>query len=194
MKELYHSALTEELEIGKEIIQAKFNGDIVFRHDITCGLPGDFNRCDILYSEPSWLQGYSKFINRAGKETSNYNQYLASLSEIIETADKPIWIILGAHAYSRIPKPDRTLNIQLHNYRTTVLGWNDDTEYSFKTNYDFITELARTYNCVGDFCCGYGNTGKIFKEHNKSFVMSDINGKCVYQVAKELMGYEKASA
>ena len=190
MSKIYHSALQEPIDCDTEIIQAEFNGDIVFRNDITTGLSKKYEKCDVLYSEPSWMQGYNKFINRAGKEKSNYNQYLSSISEIVESCGKPIWIVLGAHAYSRITKPERVLNMKLHGYSTTVLGWNDYNEYAFTDNYDFINELAKIYNCVGDFCCGYGNTGEIFKNNGKSFVMSDINGKCVYQVARRLFGYE----
>ena len=53
-----------------------------------------------------------------------------------------------------------------------------------------MRSLAIRFNYVGDFCAGYGNTCRIFKEHGKSFIASDINPKCVYYIAKTLMNYE----
>lgn len=189
MKKIYHSALQEELSIKNEILMCKNNGDIVRKVDICNGLHKDFESCDVLYSEPAWLDGYQKFMERSNSQ-STYKNYLSALCEIIESTSSPIWLVIGKHAHKKLLTPDRIERVKIHNYWTTLLGWNDDNEYSFNTNYDFINQIAERYERTGDFCCGYGNTGKIFKEHGKGFVMSDINGKCIYYIAKELMGYE----
>lgn len=189
---IYHSALKSIRPIGgeRELDRYEHNGCIVFRHDICNGLTDDFNYCDVLYSEPAWLDGYELFIDRANKERSNYDQYLKSIATIIEQWDKPIWLIIGKHARNKLPVPDRMEPIGIHGYQTEILGWNDNQKYQFKTNYDFIYELSNQYSCIGDFNCGYGNTGKIFKKAGKAFVMSDINGKCIYYIASEIMDYE----
>jgi hypothetical protein len=189
---IYHSALNEELNIDKEIMMCKNNGSEVHKHDICHGLPSYYDKCDVLYSEPAWLDGFQKFMHRAESE-GVYDEYLKAISDIISESKKPTWLIIGKHAHKKIPKPHRVEPIKIHNYWTTMLCWNDENEYSANTNYDFIEQISEKYQCVGDFCCGYGNTGKAFLNKGKQFVMSDINGKCVYHIAKELLGYEDSN-
>lgn len=190
MKQAYHSALQDELEIDKEILMCKNGGNEAHQHDICYGLPGYFEKCDILYSEPAWLDGFDKFIKRANGEKAIYDEYLLALTGIIQEGNKPLWLVIGKHAHKKLPKPERIEEIKIHNYKTTILGWNDQNKYSFVSNYDFIDQISNHFQFVGDFCCGYGNTGKAFISKGKRFVMSDINGKCIYYIAKEMMGYE----
>jgi len=191
----YHSSLTSinPLDISFEIEKFESNGNIVLRNDL-CSmkkLPDEFRNCDILYSEPAWKSGYEKFIARAKKEQSQYQEYIMAINDVILHEKRPIWIILGSHILSKFKKLDQIIPINLHGYMTNLCGWNDLHDYgTFKTNYDFVAKLAEKFSCVGDFCAGYGNTGRIFQEHQKKFILSDINGNCIYQIAKSLMGYK----
>jgi hypothetical protein len=189
MKHAYHSGLKDELILSTNLNYYKHKSNVVFIHDIDNGLPKEYNICDVLYCDPPWLSGYEKFMNRAGKKEISYKKYIYSLSKIIENNTKPLWLIIGKYTTKRLPKYHRIHKIKLHNQESSLLGWNDSNNYSFKNNFDFLNELAKIYNCIGDFNCGYGNSGRIFKENGKNFVMSDINGKCVFYIAKTLMDY-----
>lgn len=200
MKKTYHSALKEPLPIGYELDAWSDFYNLVFRKDlreISIQSPDHisayFNKCDVFYTEPAWADGYEKFIERAGHEHSSFEEYLHHLYRIvaeIQKDKKPLWMLMGSHALNYLPDPDRIEKIKLHGYTTNLLGWNDKHEYLFTDNYDFIRQLAERYIRVGDFNCGYGNTGRIFQEAGKKFIMSDINAKCIYYIAKTLMGYE----
>lgn len=191
----YHSALKSvpSVNVMKELDRHDAGGNHVFRLDVCNGeLPVIFEQCDVLYSEPAWQSGYAEFMNRASRERSTYAEYIAAMNKIIARfrARCAIWLVLGAHVMKRITEPERKLPTTIHGYEAFLCGWNDGKIYgTVKTNYDFIKELARDYSRVGDFCAGYGNTGRIFKESGKHFVLSDINGKCVYYIATTLMGF-----
>jgi len=200
MKKVYHSALKDPLMIEQEMNMWSDGINLAMRADIrkldlwvenNNRLYEDYySHCDVYYTEPSWLDGYEKFMDRADQERYSFEEYLLHLHRLVKECIRPLWMVIGTHALKQLPKPDRLEKIKLHGYHTNLVGWNDQQEYSFTDNYDFIRQLAEKYNCVGDFNCGYGNTGRIFKESGKKFIMSDINGKCIYYIAKTLMGYE----
>lgn len=188
MKEIYHSALKAEQYTEKDIVRMSMNGNTVFVHDITEGLPEEFDVCDILYSEPSWLDGYVKFLERAEKPfSSTYGVYIQSLWKIIERRKTPVVLLTGKHAIGSLPPYDSTTRVKLHGYMTDYYAWGlDISRVRPKNGYELIGWLSERYGCVGDFCCGYGNTGRIFQERGKHWVMSDINAKCVTYIARNL--------
>ena len=189
MKQVYHSALRDELDVNKELDYFTDGNNIVFRYDICKGFHQYGDSCDLLYSEPSWEAGYKKFLDRAGKEQSVYKDYMNAVSDIVKQTSKPTWIILGKHA-QKFFDLDRVESIVLHGYKTNVCGWNDNNDYKFGvSNYEFVQQLSKRYNRMWDFSCGYGTAGMIFMKEGKNFVLSDINGKCVYYIAKQL-GYK----
>jgi hypothetical protein len=193
MKRIYHSALKEPVDIPEELDFFSDGINTVFKSDIRNIDLGTspYSDCDVIYTEPSWLDGFEKFISRANAELHSFEEYLLYLSRLIENCTRPLWMVMGTHALKNLPTPHRKEEIKLHGYPTNLLGWNDNESYTFTDNYNFIKQLAENYNCVGDFNCGYGNTGRIFQQAGKNFVMSDINGKCVYYIAKTLMGYDE---
>lgn len=196
MKHYYHSSLKsiEPLKIEGKLYRNEMNGNTTICHDICSGsLPTEFNQCDVLYSEPAWRAGYKIFLKRANKEDSNYNQYINTINNIVinNKEKKAIWLIIGSHILHKFIKPEKIFKINLHGYKTNLCGWNDPNQYeNFNTNYEFIHLLAKNYDCIGDFCCGYGNTGRIFQEHNKNFILSDLNPHCIYYISKNLMERE----
>lgn len=188
MKRIYHSALKEPIDVAGELDFYTDGVNTVFKSDVR-GIDlnaENYSKCDIIYTEPSWLDGFDKFITRANAEPHSFDEYLLYISRLIKNCTRPFWMVMGTHAIKHLPVPHRKEKIKLHGYSTNLLGWNDNKKYSFTNNYDFISQLAENYNCVGDFNCGYGNTGRIFYKAGKNFVMSDINGKCVYYIAKNL--------
>jgi 2-polyprenyl-3-methyl-5-hydroxy-6-metoxy-1,4-benzoquinol methylase len=52
------------------------------------------------------------------------------------------------------------------------------------TDIEVIGHLARRYARVGDFCCGYGRTLRLFARHGKRFTGSDYNARCIGYIAE----------
>ena len=190
---MYHSFRNAEIKIFGELKRFEKNGNIIFSHDLTKGLPKEYNQCDLLYSEPSWLAGYKIFTKRANVLSGSYKEYVEQLS-IITNSEHPVVLILGKNALKNLNQNYSYKKVKLNNHWETAYGWNIDiSKYDVKTNYELIHCLSFDFNKVGDMNCGYGNTGKIFKDNGKHFVMSDISKKVVYYAAKKIMGYENIS-
>jgi hypothetical protein len=190
---MYHSFRNDEIKIFSSLERLEKDGDIAFAHDLTLGLPKDYNDCDILYSEPSWLLGYDIFSKRAETISGSYKTYIDVLSKLTFNK-KPIVLIIGKNALKKMNQNFTQKKVKLNNHWETAYGWNIDiSKYDVNLNYDLIKCLSKDFNKVGDMNCGYGNTGRIFKDNGKNFVMSDINSKTIYYVAKKLMNYENIS-
>jgi hypothetical protein len=48
-----------------------------------------------------------------------------------------------------------------------------------KSTDDLLHYVARYHSCIGDFCCGYGQSARIFRSEGKQFVCSDFNASCI---------------
>lgn len=189
----YHSALRPELSISGTLERFESNGSIVFQHDLTSGFHTDFGRAGAVYSEPAWRAGYASFIKRAGAGSDPGNdgflRYLAIINNIIRGLGVPAYVIVGRHMLAHL-KPDRVQPIYLHG-DAMLATWNvPEAPLPCQTNEEVIQYVAGRYDNVLDFSCGYGNLAQAMLERGKHFICSDINSKCVYYVAKTLMGYE----
>lgn len=179
----YHSALKPESNTVHECQSFTCDLGTAFVWDIMNGLPAEYLSCDLLYSEPSWMDGYEKFITRSGKTSRSYSDYLAAIRRIIENRHCPVVMILGKNAVHHLPKYDSAIAVKLNGYQTIAYAWGTDISALANETHDYLIDsLALRFDVVGDFCCGYGGTGLRFAEHGKLFVMSDINSKCVGQI------------
>lgn len=187
MREIYHSALKDDLKISRSLERYEHLGSIVVRHNIEHGYHPDFQQADVIYAEPAWRNGYEKFMRRADTEGS-FRSYLASISNLICTLEVPSYIVMGQHMKKQLT-PDHIIPIKLHGYKCFLGIWNAEP-IEAATNYDAVNTIASVHSCILDFCCGYGNTARAAIRHGKRFICSDINGHCIYYIAKELMGYD----
>jgi len=182
----YHSALKPELPIISELDFYSDNNNLVFRWDITQGMHETFTHADAIYSEPSWKQGYSKFLHRAGIVQNNqFTDYLTAIRNVILTLQKPAYIIAGKHMLKKLA-PAQIGRIKLHGYDSYVALWFIDAIPNTCTVPALLDYVCTQHSTILDFCCGYGNVAS----KAKHFVCSDVNAKCVYYVAKNFMGYE----
>lgn len=191
---IYHSSLKKEKFTDYDITKDQKNGNYVFVWDINKELSQKldllYKKCDIFYSEPTWTDGYNIFLKRANNSNSNFNDYCNSLSNFIINNNKEIILLTGKKMIRKLPKFNSFIEIKVNGYSTVCYGWNIDLgiyKDQCKNNFNLIYCLSKDYKFVGDFCCGYGNTGRIFKENGGNFVMSDINAKCVTYVARNIL-------
>ena len=186
--EAYHSALQEPLKVLGELDFYESKGSVVVCHDISKGLNPYYRDVDAIYSEPAWRDGYEKFMQRAGVGNGSYSEYLRGILRVIQELSIPAYVVIGKHMVS-ILKPPKVIDVKLRGYQCLLGVWYGEDPGKIETNKDVLEFIGRTYERVLDFSAGYGNVAKVMLSHGKKFVCSDINRKCVYYIAKNLMGY-----
>lgn len=194
----YYSALdkTDTSLSYEQVKRFEINGSVAFVYDIENGkLPKEYDECDVFYTEIPWDKGYEVFNKRADKKGGSYSKFVASLTNIIQsvTYDKPLVIVAGKHLYSHIPVPSGVAyGVEFNGYPSMAYFYGIDIRDNIKvgSNEKIIEALSNEFNRVGDFCCGYGNVGKSFYKKGKSFVMSDINPRCIGYIKENIKKWE----
>jgi len=141
-----------------------------FCHDITKGpLPEQYAACDFIYSEPSWRAAFP--------DSGSYKIFLAAIRGIIRADNRPKIIMTGRHALASFPTPTITKEIKLNGGSAIVTGYGDEVVRLFDVEdaRSIIENAASVFDRVGDFCCGYGRTARIFTRAGKKSVSSDID-------------------
>jgi hypothetical protein len=178
----YHSALSKKTTDIQSVYKIQINDNsFAITHDVFDNLPQEYDNVDIFYSEISWQHGIKIFNERSGVERDFY-QYMERISQIITHYNKPTIIICGKNALKHLPEPKQIIETKLKlakNSKALAAVYNFEYTGPYETTDDIIETLADTYNCIGDFCCGYGRSGYIFNKKNKDFVQSDYNPKCI---------------
>jgi hypothetical protein len=182
----YHSALKDELEIDSKLDHYTNNGNEVFAWDITQGIHDSFWRADAIYSEPSWRDGYTRFMQRAGKQNGEFKEYLCAIADAIGQLQMPTYVLIGKHMLKAL-HPPTVIGVRIHGYGALAGIWNAESPTSIIDAEDLCQFVCMKYETVLDFCCGYGNVAK----YARRFVCSDVNRKCVYYVARTFMGYDE---
>lgn len=148
--------------------------------------PG-YASCDVLVTDLPWQRGFEVFNERAGIDDGrNYAGFMRAVRGLVETATVPTWLITGLHALRHLPKPDLVLPMRLNDDEAVAIGYRPGPE-AFSGDYpiaqEFLHTLAEHYECAGDFCCGYGRTGRFFARAGKRAVLSDFNPRCIGYIA-----------
>lgn len=188
----YHSALKQGKGEEAEPLQGVHTdaqGNTCFVWDVTTpDIPEAYLTCDLIYAEPSWPGGLERFDARAGVKTDSYAAYAGAIASFIERLNKPTVMFVGANALRHTPPPDFTVSAILNGNKVQAAFWNG----AFATgnsNQEIIRNLAKRYDRVGDFCCGYGTTGRLFMEAGKTCVLTDYNANCCGYIAQEMKGW-----
>ena len=189
----YHTAYVAEQFKLPALERADFPDGVAIRNDIMIGdLPNEFAKCDCLYSELPWRKGFYEFDKRAGIWGRDYSDFLAAVRRHIEAGNKPAVIVTGVHAVKRLA-PHMICETQLNGENMLALVWNMRVPVSGDTH-RVLQTLTENFDCIGDFCCGYGGTGMAARRAGKQFVMSDHNGSCIRYVADKLGPVEALAA
>lgn len=190
----YHSALAngkmedaDPLPAG--VVHLDQHGNVVTVWDINADpIPEAFLECDLIYCEPAFPAGMSKFDDRAGKEPYSYEEYATNFGRTLKELAKPTVMFIPERALKFTPAPDFTTEAMLNGNKTLVAFWNGAFSWG-DDNHTIIRCLADNYDRVGDFCAGYGTTGRLFAEAGKGFVMSDYNAQCCGYIAANMEGW-----
>tara|TARA_B100001057_G_scaffold500494_1_gene615891 strand:- start:694 stop:1305 length:612 start_codon:yes stop_codon:yes gene_type:complete len=196
-KEFYHTAMKINIDTFNDIMPEEYfekNENIVFRYDLmNFDKLHYFEKADVIYSEPPFPHGFKIFNERADIEDQrSYSDFAKSLSLSIKNINKPTFIICGKILLKKLPQAKNVFPIKLsvHNLDTFVAVWNYQVKFNISDTNDLIKNIAKEFNTIGDFCCGYGNNIFKFISHDqKKFIASDLNGKCVAIVKKRLKDY-----
>lgn len=198
---MYHSALNSGKSDGSEYraigrYELAAEGSVAFAYDLSQSsvLPKEYDACDLLYSEVPWAAGYKVFVDRAGSNTSSYQYFLNNVAAICRSEKRAVVLVVGKAA-SRVVQasvPDSlSYDITLNGGSAVAMCWNVSLD-SMPTINDtpdtisLLAELAGRFDCVGDFCCGFGVTGNEFRKRGKRFVMSDINKRCIGAISQNI--------
>lgn len=179
----YHSACWEE-DISLPSVQHVILGESeAMAFDLCSGpLPEAFKTCDVLYGEPPWPLGIKVFNKRAGASGTFVDIYNA-LARLVLSTSVPVYLLISPYHKKLLPKPEETLVVELDIHGTApvdVFVYRPEVDVRpVRTRTDLIKALARHHRRVGDFFCGYGETGRLFAQAGKSFVLSDLNPRCI---------------
>lgn len=188
-KGFYHTALKggEPSVEYPACSRAVFPGGVAIRHDITFGLHPEMGECQALYADPPWPAGFEVFNERAQTPGGTWKGFMAKIGKIIAESKKPIFLTLGMRALGLLPGADNVFHLRL-NHADVLLGvWNaPDVEVRGKcTAFRFLEMLVERYECIGDFCCGYGTTGRVFLgAGGKRVILTDYNARCIGRIGQ----------
>lgn len=185
----YHSAHKKPVRVAAGYDHFEGRGVAAFVHDIIDGpLPAAYQNCDVLVADLPWRKGFDEFNRRAGvRDGRSYPEFMKAVSRIV-TAEAvcPTYLITGKHALPYLPQPDIVLPMRLNEDDAVAIGYRPGVE-AFGDDYpiaqEFLHTLAENYTRVGDFCCGYGRTGRFFVRAGKRAVLSDMNRDCIGYIA-----------
>jgi hypothetical protein len=162
---------------------------VAFVHDLLSSptLPGEYGPCDVLVADLPWQAGFNTFNQRAHvADGRTYVEFMTRVSEIVEATTVPLYLITGRHALVRLPKPDAVLPMRLNEYESVAISYRpgDEADGAYGVAPEFLLALAQRYGVAGDFCAGYGRTGRIFLRSGRQAVLSDFNPQCIGYIAE----------
>lgn len=169
-------------------------GCVAFVHDILSGpsLPLEYGACDVMVTDLPWQKGYETFNVRAGVDDGRtYATFMARVAEIVETATIPTYLVTGRHALPRLPRPEALMATRLNEDDAVVICYRpgEEVEGRYGVAPEFLHALAQRYDLAGDWCCGYGRTGRVFLRSGKCAVLSDFNPQCIGYIAEHASGW-----
>jgi len=189
MTPAYHTALKGERISAVPRKRVESPAGVAFVHDLLCGpLPDEYAACDVFYADLPWPAGFAEFERRAGLTIGrNYGEFMAAVSRIIRTVRQPVFLAAGKLALRYLPTPTAIISSKLNGAACVVIMFHADIQPACSDTVALLGWLAERYNCIGDFCCGYGRAGRIFAKHGKRFVMSDYNSECIGYIGESLV-------
>jgi len=190
--EKYHSALESANDLPDEPID-EYRGDdgsLMFQHDILDGLDKRFYEADAVYTEPAWRKGFTRFMQRAEVDRpEDYGDYIRIQEAIIRELDVPAFMIGGRNTFPYVnPDDGHEIYFDFHDCDAWVYLWNgaEIDPYEVESVVDVLYHVVENHDNVLDFNCGQGRTARAMHDAGKNFICSDVNGRCIAQIAEDL--------
>jgi hypothetical protein len=183
MSDGVHSALKNHNKVPSNPFSHRDRG-AVFQWDAygKAALPESYSSVDVLFAALPWPTGWKVFEERAGAVSGerSYAGFIRSVVEMTQATSLPAFYVTAKPSLKWFPSSWWRFPVGLFGSTVDLVGTEPlpGAEGEMKIT-DFIAVLAKRFDCVGDFCCGYGQTGRIFAECGKTFVMSDYNDECI---------------
>ena len=197
----FHSALESPIKNCPGLDCFNGTNGYSFVHNLCNGIPTQMHNADLLYAELPWKHGYDQFSKRSKVENSlSHFDLLTKIGIEITNLKIPAVMVMGTHGSKHL-KPNYTFPIKLSyaneskclaciwgipNLASTFLTTVHENQVIERpTSSRLIEVLAQRFNLIGDFACGYGNSGRIFVENGKKYIMSDSNNNCVGYISQQ---------
>jgi hypothetical protein len=180
----YHSALRHgrrEYAAACERVEFR-DGSVAFVANLADGLAAEYERCDVMYADAPFPAGLKEFERRAGTPAVAWTRLLNALVVGALRLDVPLVFSATTREVKGCPEPDGRWMGRLNG--GVVDFWCYGVSVKATDASDVIRELAVGHECIGDPLCGYGRSGRLFREAGKRFVMSDINATCIGYIAE----------
>jgi hypothetical protein len=185
----YHTALAGQHQRWPALDRFECAAGVAFRHDLTQGLPVEFDQADVLYADLPWRQGWDTFAQRAGTaQRGGYNAAMRGIGGLLRACNKPAVMVTGKHAQAALA-PDSVAPVRLNGGDAVACLWGVPPWRHRLDASDLLADLAGQYRCVGDPCCGYGRAGRLFAQRGRRFVLSDLNPECIGYIAAHAAGW-----
>lgn len=161
-----------------EIVQrVEFDRGVVFKHDLSHGLPREYREVEAVYCEVPFRGGYE------GDQA--YTDFISVVASIYDTLGVPT-IVAGPRAIEKAGEPHRKLDeYQVVSSVIPLYAWGWDGPLPDRWD-KMLIMLSGHFESIGDPVCGFGNTGLVFALRGKGFVMSDVNAVAVSVTAKRI--------
>ena len=180
----YHSALHKPSNYPA-LDKIQLGNSVAFTHDVMKGIPKEYEKCDIIYIEIPWIDGFQIFEERANiKQQRTYEEFMVSVSDFVTNLKKPTIVITGKKGLKYLPKLGIEAGTVLNGAPCRLMMYNTTVSNLAKC-ITILEELSLKYNCIGDPCCGFGRSAKAFKQAGKQFIVSDYNAECIGYIAQE---------
>jgi hypothetical protein len=186
VSEPYHSALGDRQEQDVPgVDRFELEDSVAFVHDIFDAelLPAEYAACDVLYLEPPWRDGFGLYERRTGNDGRNWNDLMRRAGELIVNSSLPAVVTISR--WTPMPEPDYRLDGRQNELPCSFWIYGDVGSALPVQDVDLVAVLARDFERVGDFFCGYGRSARIFAQHGKRFTVSDYNARCIGYIARE---------
>lgn len=165
--------------------RADFPDGVALCHNLWLPLPAEYSECDVIYAEPPWRHGYDVFNDRAGTQDPPWPDFMRRVADVIAQRSCPVVITAGKGTLRFLQQPDACYETQLNGGDAMLLCYGLALENS-ETSESALHEICQRFSIIGDWCCGYGRTALIARQHGKRFVVSDHNATCVGYMAGAL--------
>lgn len=202
-KTVYHSAHAPDLAVQG---QTRVCGPrlTAFVHDLMSAptLPPEFDSCDAIYSEiPCVGVNYATFNRRAGiPDLRRYDEFSRRVGEIIVDRPRAVFVLVATKTSlttiaKYAPPPSSVLRgVRMNKWNLDAAVWGPYTPPTTDNALGILRDLARRFNCGGDFCAGYGRVAECFLAAGKRAVLADINPRCIGVVASRFRAWLREDA